>query len=94
MSKHRHKGRGVSVGTVFMILLTTVVLVSFCILMPKLTGDVDVRTNAAELAVALDQSISQIASVASVTQKPPVLKTQATILPPQNLATAAPPTMP
>ncbi|MEG1471405.1 MAG: CapA family protein [Clostridia bacterium] len=94
MSKHRHKGRGVSVGTVFMILLTTVVLVSFCILMPKLTGDVDVRTNAAELAVALDQSISQIASVASVTQKPPVLKAQATILPPQNLATAAPPTTP
>ena len=62
MSRRRRSRRGVSLGTVVMLLLTIVVLGGFCALLPRLTGVTDVRTNAAELAVAIDQSLSQIAA--------------------------------
>lgn len=50
-------------------------------------GTTDVRTNAAELAVAIDQSLSQIAAsgVSLVGPTP-----QASVLPPSELATATP----
>lgn len=64
MSRRRRSRRGVSLGTVVMLLLTIVVLGGFCALLPRLTGTTDVRTNAAELAVAIDQSLSQIAASA------------------------------
>ena len=50
MSRRRRSRRGVSLGTVVMLLLTIVVLGGFCALLPRLTGTTDVRTNAAELA--------------------------------------------
>ena len=51
----------------------------------------DVRTNAAELAVAIDQSLSQIAAsgVSLVGPTP-----QASVLPPSDLATATPTPLP
>ena len=58
MSRRRRSRRGVSLGTVVMLLLTIVVLGGFCALLPRLTGTTDVHTNAAELAVAIDQSLS------------------------------------
>lgn len=87
MSRRRRSRRGVSLGTVVMLLLTIVVLGGFCALLPRLTGTTDVRTNAAELAVAIDQSLSQIAAsgVSLVGPTP-----QASVLPPSELATATP----
>ena len=87
MSRRRRSRRGVSLGTVVMLLLTIVVLGGFCALRPRLTGVTDVRTNAAELAVAIDQSLSQIAAsgVSLVGPTP-----QASVLPPSSLATATP----
>lgn len=87
MSRRRRSRRGVSLGTVVMLLLTIVVLGGFCALLPRLTGVTDVRTNAAELAVAIDQSLSQIAAsgVSLVGPTP-----QASVLPPSSLATATP----
>lgn len=70
-----------------MLLLTIVVLGSFCALLPRLTGTTDVRTNAAELAVAIDQSLSQIAA-SGVSLVGPTPK--ASVLPPSELATATP----
>ncbi|MCI6039723.1 MAG: CapA family protein [Clostridiales bacterium] len=87
MSRRRRSKRGVSLGTVVMLLLTIVVLGGFCALLPRLTGVTDVRTNAAELAVAIDQSLSQIAaSGASLVGPTP----KASVLPPSDLATATP----
>ena len=87
MSRRRRSKRGVSLGTVVMLLLTIVVLGGFCALLPRLTGVTDVRTNAAELAVAIDQSLSQIAAsgVSLVGPMP-----QSSVLPPSSLATATP----
>lgn len=59
----RKKRRSVlSLGTIVMLSLTALVLIGFCALLPKLTGDADVRTNAAELAVAFDSSLSKLTS--------------------------------
>ena len=62
MSRRRRPRRRVSLGTVVMLVLTACVLGGFCALLPKLTGHTDVRTNAAELAVVIDQSLSQLAA--------------------------------
>ena len=87
MSRRRRSRRGVSLGTIVMLLLTVAVVGGFCTLLPRLTGVTDVRTNAAELAVAIDQSLSQIAAsgVSLVGPTP-----QASVLPPSDLATATP----
>ena len=86
MSRRRRK-RGVSLGTVVMLTLTALVLGGFCALLPRLTGTPDVRVNAAELAVAIDQSLSQIAaSRASLVGPTP----ESSVLPPSNLTTATP----
>lgn len=52
----------VSLGTIVMLILTALVLIGFFSLLPKLMGDADVRTNAAELAVAIDSSLSKLTS--------------------------------
>lgn len=75
MARGRRR-RAVSVGTVVMLTLTLMVLAGFSALLPVFTGHTDIRTDAANLAVAIDQSISQIATIASVkapqaTQKSP-----------------------
>lgn len=87
MGRRRRAKRRISLGTVVMLLLTIVVLGGFCALLPRLTGVTDVRTNAAELAVAIDQSLSQLAAsgVSLVGPTP-----QASVLPPSELATATP----
>ncbi len=57
----KHSNRhGVSVGTIFMLTLTSLVLIGFCALLPTLTGTTDISTNAIELAVKLDQSFDQL----------------------------------
>lgn len=67
----RHKQRrGISLGTIFMLTLTALVLIGFCALMPKLTGNTDIRTNAIELAVKLDESFSQLLAAQSNAPKP------------------------
>lgn len=55
----RRVKRGVSLGTVVMLTLCCLVLGGFFALMPKLTGQKDLRVNASELAVAIDRGILQ-----------------------------------
>lgn len=56
----RSNRRGISTGTVFMLTLTCLVLIGFCALLPKLTGSTNISTNAIDLAVKLDESLSQL----------------------------------
>ena len=86
MAKRRRGRKGISLGTVVMLMLTAAVLGGFGMLLPKLTGVTDVRTNAAELAVAIDQSLSQL-SQSVITSSPHSASSQATALPPDQLAT-------
>ena len=87
MSRRKPSRRGVSMGTVVMLCLTAVVLLGFGALLPKFTGNTDVRTNAVELAVAMDQSLSQLAdSVQLAKTQPP----EASLMPPSSLTTATP----
>ena len=80
------KKRGVSLGTLVMLLVTAVVLAGFFLLLPSLTGSQDIRVDAAKLAVAIDQSLGQLAvSAGSLASGP-----QNTALPPGILATSAP----
>ncbi len=51
-----------SVGTILTLTLTCLVMIGFFALLPSLTGNTDIRTNALELAVKLDESFSQIIS--------------------------------
>lgn len=96
MNKRRHKRRGISLGTIIMLTLVALVLIGFSAILPKLTGNTDVRIDAAELAVAIDQSVSELISAADKNTKNTAL-TQATILPPESLtlsSTAAQPAQP
>ena len=58
------KHRGLSLGTVTMLLLTAAVLAGFCLLLPSFTGSKDILIDAAELVVAIDNSFSQFSSSA------------------------------
>ena len=89
MTKRKRTRRGISLGTAVMLVLTIAVLGGFGLLLPKLTGVTDVRTNAAELAVAIDQSLTQL-SQAVMTSSPHTAASQATALPPTQLATSIP----
>lgn len=80
------KRRGISLGTVVMLTLTALVLVGFAALWPSFTGHQDIRVDAAQLAVAMDESLSQLADAGERMLARP----HATILPPESLATAAP----
>lgn len=80
--------RGVSAGTIIMLTLTALVLVGFFAILPSFTGNQDIRLDAAELAVAMDQSFSQLASSTSdlISRTLP----RNTVLPPENLPTLLP----
>lgn len=80
------KKRGVSLGTLVMLLVTAAVLAGFFLLLPSLTGSQDIRLDAAKLAVAIDQSLGQLAVSAGNLASGP----QNTALPPGILATSAP----
>lgn len=80
------KRRGVSLGTLVMLLVTAAVLSGFFLLLPSLTGSQDIRVDAAKLAVAIDQSLGQFAVSAGNLVSGP----QNTALPPSILATSAP----
>ena len=60
MSKRKKVRRGVSLGTIVMLLCTVGVLVGFAALLPSFTGNQDILIDAARLAVAMDDSLSQI----------------------------------
>jgi len=64
----RTNRRGLSTGTIVMLTVTCLCLIGFCWLFPRLTGTPDIRTNALELAVKLDESFSQLLSAQSSQQ--------------------------
>ena len=78
------KRRGISLGTITMTVITILVLIGYAALLPTLTGTDDIRINASELAVAIDESFSQLAASTETWAKPssirptlpPVLTTQ------------------
>lgn len=86
MKKRRRVHRGISLGTVVMLTLTALTVVGFLALWPSFTGHQSIRMDAAQLAVAMDESLSQLAASGERMLSRP----QSTILPPESLATAAP----
>lgn len=92
----RTKRRGVSLGTVTMLVITMLVLIGYAALLPTFTGNQDIRIDASKLAVAIDKSFSQLTASTEAWPRtdplsptlPPVLSTQA------PKATSAPPTQP
>ncbi len=94
---NRRKRRGLSLGTVVMLVLTVGVLAGFAALLPKFTGNTDVRLNASELAVAFDRSIAQLTGGGDVTGATSSVQGDPSItaVPPASLPTATPqPTQP
>lgn len=90
MRKHKH--RGISLGTITMLLLSIAVLTGFCMLLPTFTGQQDIRLNAAELVVAIDESFSQIAETTESWMQEREVQLSPTVvsLPSEILATAPP----
>ena len=88
MRGRKRERRSLSVGTVVMLTLTALVLIGFCALLPKLAGNVDIKLNASELAVAIDQSIAQLTSSAAQTRPPKEAPTPS--LAPDTFTTVAP----
>lgn len=66
--------RGVSTGTIVMVVFSLLVLGAFAALLPKLTGNADVRMDASKLAVAIDSSLSKL-SASVVADKPHTTQT-------------------
>jgi len=62
MRRSRKRGQGISAGTIFMLTFTALVLVAFGALLPTFTGNQDIRIDAGRLAVAMDESLSQLAA--------------------------------
>lgn len=54
--------RRISTGTIVMLVLSALVLTAFGMLLPKLTGNADVRVDASKLAVAIDSSLSKLSA--------------------------------
>lgn len=63
--KHRRVYRGISAGTILMLLITAGVLFGFAALWPSFTGSQDILFDAAKLAVAMDNSLSQLTASTS-----------------------------
>lgn len=81
MRKRRRTRRGVSLGTIVMLACTIGVLAGFASLLPSFTGNQDILIDAARLAVAMDDSISQLtASTSQMIQNH--TESQQTITPP------------
>lgn len=84
----RSNRHGISTGTIFMLTFTALVLIAFCALLPKLTGSTNISTNAIELAVKLDESLSQL--MFSAQNNTPVAKPSNTALKPITTAVPTP----
>lgn len=54
--------RGISPGTIIMLLMTVLVLIGYAALMPTLTGNQDILIDASQLVVAIDESFAQLAA--------------------------------
>lgn len=65
MGKRQKVRRGISVGTILMLFITAGVLLGFAALWPSFTGSQDILIDAAQLAVAMDQSLSQLTASTS-----------------------------
>lgn len=92
----RTKRHGISTGTIFMLTLTCLVLIGFLALLPKLTGTTSISTNAIDLAVKLDASLSQLMGSAqdSISTAKPAgtsLKPLTTVAPTPTPAPTVPP---
>lgn len=75
------KKRRTSLGTIVMLVYSVCVLAGFVLLMPSFTGNQDIFIDAARLAVAMDDSLSQLG--ASTSQLLPTrTDSQQTIIPP------------
>lgn len=88
MKKSRR--HGLSAGTVFMLILTAAVLAGFCLLVPALTGNKDILMDASKLVVAIDTSISKLATVTDNPVPHSSAQDQVISLPVSLLATAVP----
>ena len=81
MSRRKQGRRGISLGTIVMTVCTIAVLAGFAALMPSFTGNQDILIDAARLAVAMDDSLTQLtASTSQMLQNLPA--PQQTIVPP------------
>lgn len=56
----RGRRKGVSFGTVFMLMMTVLVVAGFGYLVPRLTGTADIRIDARELFVAMDSTVREL----------------------------------
>ncbi len=81
MRKRRRTRRGISLGTIVMLVCTIGVLAWFAALMPSFTGNQDILIDAARLAVAMDDSLSQLTASTSVMLQNRI-EPQKTIIPP------------
>lgn len=81
----RRRRRGLSFGSVVMIVLTVAVLAGFGTMIPRFTGSESFDQNAAQLAVALDQTIvnfsSNLGAIASQKETTPPAPLWATATP-------------
>lgn len=64
----RRRKRGISLGTIVMLMTTCLVLAGFFLLMPRLAGQTDLRFHAGDVFVVLDRTLGEITSGA--TQQP------------------------
>lgn len=92
----QRKRRGISLGTVTMLVITILVLIGYAALLPTFTGNQDIRIDASKLAVAIDESFSQLAASTESWSRPePVSPTLPPVLSMQAPSvTSAPPTQP
>ena len=73
--------RGISLGTIVMLACTIAVLAGFAALMPSFTGNQDILIDAARLAVAMDDSLTQLGeSTGEILQS--YVQPQSTFVPP------------
>ena len=81
MRTRKRLRRGISLGTLVMLICTIGVLAGFAALMPSFTGNQDIFIDAARLAVAIDESLSQLTiSAEDLVQKH--IAPQSTFVPP------------
>lgn len=79
--------RGISLGTIVMLACTIAVLGGFAALMPSFTGNQDILIDAARLAVAMDDSLTQLgASTGEMLQS--YVQPQSTFIPPFSSQTS------
>lgn len=87
MRGHNRIKAGVSLGTIIMLVCTVAVLAGFAALMPSFTGNQDILIDAARLAVAMDDSLTQL-GVSTEQMLQNHVRPQQTIIPPFTSRTA------